>query len=193
MRTNPTLSPVHGDGRLVTLPEPLEEMADGRLRYNGYGYPTELLMRPQTDIAIYSPDNHLVLVVEVKGGKQSKSDAAAQLRRNLLVHGLLPISPYFLLAYQTNLFLWRSGSELLAPPQFTAPAKPVLQDYLRSAAGGESLVGEESLQLALVSWLSDLASDVRSPQPSSEADEMIVQSGLYDLIKHGEVKSEIAL
>jgi hypothetical protein len=150
-------------------------------------------MRSPTDIAVYSPDKQLILVVEVKGGKQSKSDAAAQLRRNLLVHGLLPSSPYFLLAYQTNLFLWRSGSDPIAPPLFMAPAKPVLQDYLRSVSGGERLVGEESLQLALVSWLSDLASDVRTPQPSSEADEMIVQSGLYDLIKNGEVKSEVVL
>jgi hypothetical protein len=66
----------------------------------------------------------------------------------------------------------------------------VLREYLgkRAEAGGTR---GESLQLALVSWLGDLASAIRQPDPTSEADQMLVKSGLYDKIRFGEVKSEV--
>jgi hypothetical protein len=47
------------------------------------------------------------------------------------------------------------------------------------------------MELAIASWLNDLANNVRKPDPSSEADQMLIRSGLYDQMKHGVVRTHV--
>jgi hypothetical protein len=148
-------------------------------------------MPPTFDIGVYGQDGRLVLVVEVKAGTGISLDSAAGLRTNLLAHGLLSDAPYFLLASPRNLLLWKSETPANGPADFMASADPVLRDYLPTRTGQGGTFRSESLQLAMLSWLGDLASAVRTPDLSSEPDRMIVDSGLYDAIHFGEVKSEV--
>lgn len=147
-------------------------------------------MPSHSDIVAYSPDHRRVLVVECKGGGEMSPENAALLRRNLLTHNLIPDAPYFLLAVPNGFFLWLDKTPADQPPDFFASAKSVLRDYLGKHAEALGTRGE-SLQLVLVSWLGDLASAIRQPDPNSEADQMLVKSGLYDKIRFGEVKSEV--
>ena len=71
-----------------------------------------------------------------------------------------------------------------------APTAPVLRQYLGRLADKGELVREESLQIALTSWLADFASAARLPKDDSEADQMLVRSGLLKLLERGEVKPE---
>ena len=148
-------------------------------------------MPPRSDIIAYSTDHRPVLVVECKGGKETSPGNAARLRRNLLAHELIPDAPYFLLAFSTVFFLWRDKTPADQPPDFSASARSVLREYLGKLAEDAAATRGESLQLALVSWLGDLASAIRQPDPGSEADQMLVKSGLYEKIRSGEVKSEV--
>ena len=52
-------------------------------------------MSNQADIAVSAPDERVQLVVEVKNVRGASPEWAAQLRRNLLVHGLVPNAPFF--------------------------------------------------------------------------------------------------
>jgi hypothetical protein len=67
-------------------------------------------MRNQYDIAAYSSDRQLVLIADIKAGKEISEENAAHFRRNLLAHGLLVEVPYFLLAYKTHFFLWKGAA-----------------------------------------------------------------------------------
>jgi hypothetical protein len=139
------------------------------------------------DIVAYSPDHRRMLIVECKMSTETSSESAARLRRSLLQHGLLAETPFFLLAYPTGLFLWKGDAKVDEQPAFSAPAKPILRKYLGEAAKDDANLRGESLELALYSWLSDLVSGVRTPETGNEADQILVQSGLYEMIRRGQV------
>jgi hypothetical protein len=72
----------------------------------------------RADVAVYSPDGKLQLVVEIKNRPGASAEWVAQMRRNLLVHAVIPPSPYFLLALPDFFYLWidaRSVHELASP------------------------------------------------------------------------------
>jgi len=140
------------------------------------------------DIVAYSRDHRRMLVVDCKMSKESSPESAARLRRNLMQHELLDEAPFFLLAFPTGLFLWKGEAKSDELPAFSAPAKPVLRTYLGKAAEDDANIRRASLEIALCSWLSDLVIGVRTPEANNEADQILVQSGLYEQIRHGEVR-----
>ena len=140
-------------------------------------------MAIRAGIMIESRDRRPILVVECRRAHDSSSQYAVRWRRNLVAHGLDSEVPYFLLAFPTGLFLWRANSNLEAPPDFTAPAQPVLKRYLGPIAEQPGGPLEESLENAFYAWLSDLAHGVRQPEALSEADQMLVTSGLLEKMK----------
>jgi hypothetical protein len=142
------------------------------------------------DIAAYSPRRQLVLLAEVKWLKESSEENAVFFRRNLLSHSLLSDVPYFLLAYRNGFFLWKGSSDPGSSPDFRAPAKPVLKKYLGALAETERGPGPEGMESAVNLWLSELASGIQEPDLESEPDKMLVESGLYDQLKGGEVRRQ---
>ena len=148
-------------------------------------------MAVYADITIETRDRRRVLVVECKRGKETSPLKAAQWRRNYLAHGIHLDVPYFLLAFPTTFFLWRASRDANAAPDFTAPAKSVLSRYLGKIADRPDGPLEESLEIALSTWLNDLATGIRQPEPGSEADQMLVQSGLLAQIKDGVVRTQV--
>ncbi len=148
-------------------------------------------MRNQFDIAAYSRDRQLILLAEVKWVKESSEDTAVFFRHNLLSHQLLPQVPFFLLAYRNALFLWKEASQSDARPNFQAATRPVLKKYLGGLADSDTGPGPEGMESAIKLWLSDLASGIESPDAGSDADKMLVDSGLYEMIRNGEVHRDL--
>ncbi|HEU4624181.1 MAG TPA: hypothetical protein VFS52_05420 [Steroidobacteraceae bacterium] len=147
-------------------------------------------MPARPDIVVYSQDKRRVLVVEVKEGKEPDPEHTAGLRRTLIAHDLLPHAPFFLLAYRTRLFLWRQETKPGEPPDYSASAAPILDDYASSFLKAGSPLRESGLQLIIFAWLADLASGARVPHPDSEPDRMSVESGLWGDIRLGDVQFE---
>jgi hypothetical protein len=143
----------------------------------------------RTDIVIESPDRRRILVVECT--RNTSSQQAVRWRRNFVAHGLDSEVPYFLLAFPTSLFLWRANANIEAPPDFTAPAQGVLKRYLGSIADQPGGPLEESLEIAFSTWLSNLAHGVRQPDALSEADQMLVTSGLLETMRGGIFKTQV--
>jgi hypothetical protein len=69
-------------------------------------------MRARPDIVVVSPDGRIQLVVEVKNHPGASEEWAADFRRNLVDHSILPQAEYFLLALPDHLFLRRTGCPL---------------------------------------------------------------------------------
>lgn len=105
----------------------------------------EYRMGQQPDFAVFSSDRQLQLVVEVKGTPISDEKWAAKFRRNLLAHGVVPASPYFLLVLPDNLYLWSHPEHTAdAMPDFSADTATVLNRYLvpRSHNSSKSALSE---------------------------------------------------
>lgn len=147
-------------------------------------------MDTRPDIEVYSLDHRLQMVVEVKSTPGVSPEWAARFRHNLLAHGAVPNAPYFLIALPDCLFLWSNGSGADRPPDYEAATADVVREYLGAWAGSADGLGEGSLQIALGSWLRDLAQASRPPRDDSEADRMLLRSGAYQAIRHGSVAFE---
>lgn len=149
-------------------------------------------MPVEYDIVIETADRTVVLVVECKRMKVTSSKDAANLRRNLQAITRAPLSSYFMLAFPTALFLWSREADPGGEPQFSAAVKPVLRRYLGAVADNPGGPLPESLEIAVSSWLGDLASGIRKPDLDSEPERMLVEAGLFEDLKSATVKTHVS-
>jgi hypothetical protein len=146
------------------------------------------------DIVVFSKNRRPILVVEVKGSNMySTAQSAAELRRNLMGHDLLPDAPFFMIATPIQIFLWHGDAPPGAYPNYSATAKPILDSYGSRHANHQKPVRGGALEIVLFSWLSDLASGARALSPDSEVDRMLLESGLYEQIQGGTADFEVKL
>lgn len=72
-----------------------------------------------------------------------------------------------------------------------ASAIPVLNGTERSRVGEDDIpLRKGGLQLRVFTWLSVLASNLRNANPESEPEKMLIDSGVYDQLRHGDVRFE---
>lgn len=140
------------------------------------------------DIVVKAPDGTVALVVETKMRSNVTDEWASTLHRNLVVHGFVPVSAYFLLALTDFFYLWnprqtsRSGKF-----DYKIPSHKILSRYL----GKDSLseLNGSSLELLLSAWLGNITISEISKDEYPEFDWMI-ESNLYDSIKGGAVQAQ---
>jgi hypothetical protein len=150
---------------------------------------TVMSARDIHDIVVYSSDRRPALVVEVKAAKETSPERASAIRNNLLQRDPLLSESFFLLAYNTSLFLWDKKASADAKPR-TAAVKDVLRDYGGASADRDEGPSPESLMTMMYFWLDDLAVGIRKPKETSEADQLLVRNGVYECIRHGRVERE---
>ena len=148
-------------------------------------------MRTIADIIVYSADEQARLIVEIKNRKGVTDEWAGQMRRNLIAHGLVPSSLYFLLALPDHFYLWKPGH--LAESN-RADYKVASQDILQEFANQPNLdaLSEVGLELLVNSWLSQLISSPIDKKSSPEFN-WIFDSGLYDSISGGSIRVETSV
>jgi hypothetical protein len=144
----------------------------------------------RADVAVYSPDNKLLLVVEVKKPPKKISKIwATSIHRSLLAHAAIPVAPYFLLAVPPDyLYLWKEGSNTNSErtPDYEIKATDLFSKYLDKTPSSLDRISEHYYLEYLVSrWLSDLVKSKSLPNSSSR--QWLYDSGLYDAIKDGKV------
>ena len=149
-------------------------------------------MISHADIAVFSPDNKLQLVVEVKNKKGATDEWAANMRRNLFAHSVVPSSPYFLLALPDHFYLWNSPGSAIdtKPPDYVASSRPILEPYINSSSHYWDTMSEYGLQLIINSWLNKLVNANLSRETARPYETWLLDSGLYSAIKHGYVRTE---
>lgn len=145
----------------------------------------------QPDIAVYSADRQLKLVVEVKSMVNADPRWAAKFRKNLLEHEAVPASPFFLLVLVDHLYLWGQGwHDASGLPDFQVPTSVALKRYLPEPSelgGGISGLG---LELAVRLWLSALTGCGADWEDANANAAWLSSSGLLAAIRHGTVRSE---
>ncbi len=165
-------------------------------------YPEVSMIRSRADVAVYAPDNSLLIEVEVKTRPDASPEWAARLLRNMVFHEAAPSAPYFMLALPDAIYLWdlrdlRSypDARLLESgiqPDYEIDAARALDPYLGSGPYSLLELGEDSLTLVVASWLTDLSnSDFPEKEHESDARRWLLDPGLHDAIKGGSVATEV--
>ena len=148
------------------------------------------VMPVEADIVLETPQHHRLLVVECKWMKEPSLRKAAELRDSLTPFWSMEFE-YFMLVLRTGIHVWKRTSPAGSPPDFWASAKAVWRDYLGDLAEKPQGPRSETMSMAISSWLNDLANNVREPDVNSEADQMLVQSGLLGRMKNGVIQRHV--
>lgn len=125
------------------------------------------------DFIAYDRDGRVLLLAEANSRHGTSESWAAGLRRNMLAHGLLPASEYFLIATPERLYLWRQEQPdtIEAPPQVTVDAEKVLEPYFQKLQQEPSHIGPEAFEHLVWAWLKDIANQPRvAPNRDSSQD-----------------------
>ena len=145
-------------------------------------------MTVRVDLLIRNQKGQILAVVEIKNRQDIDLDMATAFRRNMIVHGLVPEIPFFLLLSQDIGFVWKGTVSPDAPPGYQFPMNNVVARYLPDLAPGERLK-EVQLELVLVQWLTDLAEE---PQIAlEEPEKSLALSGFLESIRGATVLSEV--
>jgi hypothetical protein len=156
--------------------------------------PSFAMSAAKADIAVFSKDRRPVLAVDVRdSGIYATAESAAELRRSLIAHDLLPEAPFFMLATPVRIFLWLCEARPDAQPQYSAPAKHVLDSYGSTRRNRESPARGGALEIVIFFWLSDVARGARSLSADSELDRLLLDSGLFAQMKDGTADFEVQL
>ncbi len=150
----------------------------------------------RADVAVYSPDRKLQLVVEVKNSVRTDRPLqrwAQEIHRNLHTHsGLLPAA-YFLLALLPGKFyLWNEGGphDFDRPADFEADANKLLKPYFDRLSVPPENVSGYDLEVIVSAWLKDL---LEKESLNDEAHQWLLESGLYTTLKGGSVEMQVPL
>lgn len=141
-------------------------------------------MKP--DFMLYTKSNELLLAVEVKAIRNQNEHWAVKLRRNLLAHGAVPESTFFLLVLPEHIYLWKDAPAE-APPTFVSDTKSVLKPYLSKFIEDATHLSESSLELAVRSWLNDVSDPARHETAIGDENKLLEESGLAARMRHGAV------
>lgn len=143
------------------------------------------------DLVVKSSDDKVALIVEVKARSRVTDEWASTLHRNLVVHGWVPSSAYFLLALLDFFYLWTPGQSRESDKfDYKIPSQKILSRYLDQDSLAE--LSGSSLELLLSAWLGDIANSEISKNEYPEFDWMI-ESDLYSTIKGGVVQAQAVI
>lgn len=132
------------------------------------------------DIAVYGKDRLLQLLVEVKSKHGTSSSWAAQMRRNMYAHGLLPETRFFLLALSDKFYLWKdigTSTEAIEPSYEINP-QSFLEPYYRKANVSASHITGASLELIVTSWLTQIITVPSVDLLSLDYKDWLIDSGV---------------
>ncbi|MBI1879756.1 MAG: hypothetical protein HYR94_16295, partial [Chloroflexi bacterium] len=106
------------------------------------------------DIVVYDQTKNIQLTVEVKNKIGASAEWAAQMRRNLLTHAVVPNAPYFLLALPDISYLWVDShiQSAEALPNYEFNTKEILISYVNEANLSLDNLNEYSFELLIISW-----------------------------------------
>lgn len=146
----------------------------------------EPAMDAGTDFLVYTPDRELRLAVEVKASRRTSAEWASRFWRNLRANALIPGSASFLLALPDSLYYWHNDPDDIREQPHRFPTQDALAPYLASLSA--QVLSEQSLELAVKSWLLDLMSSDVTRGPVPPPVRWAQQSGLYDDIRGGSIE-----
>lgn len=141
------------------------------------------------DLSVDNRYGELILAVEVKQKTDVSPEWATQFRRNILAHGTLPKTPYFLMVFPNDFFLWNGNNAYIenSQPNYVIDARLVLKHYFEKTNINPNTISSVGLEIIIVSWLGEIIYSEKSPKNLDSSQQWLLQSGLYAALFGGKV------
>jgi hypothetical protein len=144
------------------------------------------------DLLVDNRDGQLALVIEVKSKTNVPLEWVIRFRQNILEHGTVARSPYFLMAFPDKFYLWTEAEAHLdqAKPAYVVDASPILEPYLKRAGLTADKISGQSLEIIISSWLGTIIHYEQLPENLDGSQELLIDSGLYAALAGGRFEYE---
>lgn len=140
------------------------------------------------DLVIEKGGNPIV-AVEARNVEAPSRQWAAQFLRDILAHGDVPRSAYFLLALRNRLYLWRDPTTAVSLPDFEGQTSDALEPYLMRLHRPLDTVSQSGFEMLIQAWLGELVMGIL---PDSGDRKWLVESGLADAVRDAFIRTKIA-
>jgi hypothetical protein len=147
------------------------------------------------DVAGYDKAGKLRLIIEVKKKTGATGEWAAELRRNMIMHSILPQCDYFVVALADYFYLWRDGTTLQAERRadYALDVSELMAAYGEKAGVSAQALVEQSLEFVVAGWLTECIHAADTEQLPRHAHEWLVDSGLFAALQGGRLELEVSL
>lgn len=140
------------------------------------------------DFVGYDSRGEVVLLAEAKARRGTSISWAAELRKNILSHGTLPESQFFLIVTPDRIYVWkgRAQGENERWPDAVLNAEEILAPYLHRIGRSAGELGGEAFEYVVLYWLAELSIS----RPDVVADERLRDSGFLDAMKNVRIEHQ---
>ena len=158
----------------------------GSLRLDG-------LTKLHADLAIFDRSGQIAAVAEIKRQLGTSRDWAAQLRRNLLAHGIRRVGDYFLLITPDRLYLWKDAgtNPEKVPPTHVADMRPEFARYFEGAGIDPDGISQDAFELLVGAWFGQLSLLEHEAKDLAASRSWLAESGLLSVVKDGRLEYEV--
>lgn len=152
-------------------------------------------LSPRPDITVFDAEGKIQLIAEVKKisstEKSEQRQRATEIRRNLLSHSAIPNTPFLLIAFPEDFYLWKQETPNIDNKRadYHFNAKNAIKNYAQKDHIFPQEMSPQQFKLLVSDWLKDLVNS----QGSKDSLRWATRSGLYDAIKDGSVAMEVSL
>jgi hypothetical protein len=150
-------------------------------------------MSSMADLVAYNVDGQVTLVAEAKSKTDTSREWAIRMRRNMLAHGLLPNSPFFLLALPDKLYLWKDVGNIpeLVEPTYEIDGTAFFQPYYKRAGIQVERLNNQSFELIVTSWLNEVIQSGLPQEIPAKYRQQFQESGLLEALKGGTIAIQV--
>jgi hypothetical protein len=130
-----------------------------------------------------------ILAVEARNVVSPSSEYAAEFLQNILAHGDIPKSEYFLLALRNRLYLWRDPTAPVSLPDFEGDTSDALEPYLVRLRRPLDKLSQSGFEMLIQSWVGELVMGIL---PDAGDQNWLVDSGVAVAVRDGYIRTNIA-
>jgi hypothetical protein len=130
-----------------------------------------------------------ILAVEARNVVSPSSEYAAEFLQNILAHGDIPKSEYFLLALRNRLYLWRDPTAPVSLPDFEGDTSDALEPYLVRLRRPLDKLSQSGFEMLIQSWVGELVMGIL---PNGGYQNWLVDSGVAVAVRDGYIRTNIA-
>ncbi|MCW3106471.1 MAG: hypothetical protein JWQ09_977 [Segetibacter sp.] len=146
-------------------------------------------MTQYADILVYDRNRQVVVIIEAKSKFNTTKEWAAQMRRNMLAHNLLPTAPYFLLALPDVFYFWKEPNFALdiVYPTLQIDPKPFLEPLADIINVSLNRISGQRFELIIATWLNNVFTSTKEELLRNNQS-WIIETGLFEKISGGYIR-----
>ena len=149
-------------------------------------------MSVRADLALFNSHGRLTAVVEIKSKMRTSIEWAKFTRRNILARWETDGVDFFLLVTPDRLYMWKDSGTRIGPvpPTHNADTTAEFAPYFKGAGVSPKRISGHAFELVVGAWLGDVMRSARRADENTDAQRILVESGLDTAVRDGSIEYE---